>query len=112
LFMITLAVYLIATVATAFACWRLTFGLGAILGVGVLLTRRLLPESPRWLMIKREKDEAERIVCDIEREVCDETGERFDVVDETIEFEPRETTGFVTIARTMFKQYTSRTGSG
>jgi MFS family permease len=47
--------------------WRLTFGLGAILGIGVLLTRRLLPESPRWLMIKGQKEEAEQIVCDIER---------------------------------------------
>ena len=31
--------------------WRLTFGLGAISGIGVLITRRVLPESPRWLMI-------------------------------------------------------------
>jgi sugar transport protein len=88
--------------------WRLTFGLGAILGIGVLLTRRLLPESPRWLMIKGEKEEAERVVCEIERKVSDETGERLDDVDETIEIEPRATTAFITIARTMFKEYTSR----
>ena len=31
--------------------WRLAFGLGAILGVGVLLVRRYVPESPRWLFI-------------------------------------------------------------
>ncbi len=29
--------------------WRLCFGIGAVLGVGVLLVRRLVPESPRWL---------------------------------------------------------------
>ena len=40
--------------------WRLTFGLGAILGIGVLITRRSLPESPRWLMIKGAQEEAER----------------------------------------------------
>jgi MFS family permease len=92
--------------------WRLTFGLGAILGIGVLITRRLLPESPRWLMIKGEKEEAERIVCDIERQVSTQTGERLDAVDETIEIEPREATGFITIARTMFKEYTGRTVLG
>jgi MFS family permease len=92
--------------------WRLTFGLGAILGIGVLITRRVVPESPRWLMIKGEKEEAEKIVCDIERQVAEQTGERLDKVDESIEIEPRETTGFVTIARTMFKEYTGRTVLG
>jgi MFS family permease len=30
--------------------WRLAFGLGAGLGIGILLVRRHLPESPRWLL--------------------------------------------------------------
>src|SRR5512135_458348 len=30
--------------------WRLCFGLGAVLGVSIVLIRRHLPESPRWLM--------------------------------------------------------------
>ena len=30
--------------------WRVGFGLGATLAVGVLLLRQFLPESPRWLM--------------------------------------------------------------
>ena len=92
--------------------WRLTFGLGAILGIGVLLTRRLLPESPRWLMIKGQKEEAEHIVCDIERQVAESTGEKLDDVDDTIELQPREATGFLTIGRTMFQRYTSRTVLG
>jgi MFS family permease len=29
--------------------WRLGFGIGAILGLGILLLRRFAPESPRWL---------------------------------------------------------------
>jgi MFS family permease len=92
--------------------WRLTFGLGAILGIGVLLTRRLLPESPRWLMIKGRQEEAEGIVGDIERRVEAQTGEKLDRVDDTIEIEPRESTSFATIARTLFSRYRSRTVLG
>ena len=92
--------------------WRLTFGLGAILGVAVLLTRRAIPESPRWLMIKGRTDEAEHIVSRIERRVASSTGEELEPVDDTIELEPRETTGFVAIAKTMFSRYRGRTVLG
>jgi len=30
---------------------RLAFGMGALLGLGILLVRRNVPESPRWLMM-------------------------------------------------------------
>jgi MFS family permease len=30
--------------------WRLAFGFGAVLGLAILLVRRNVPESPRWLL--------------------------------------------------------------
>ena len=92
--------------------WRLAFGLGAILGLGILFTRRLLPESPRWLMIKGRTDEADKIVSDIERQVSASTGEELEEPDGTIEIEPRDTTSFREIAHTMFSRYPGRTVLG
>src|SRR5581483_6147891 len=31
--------------------WRVAFAIGAVLGLGILLLRRALPESPRWLLV-------------------------------------------------------------
>ena len=39
--------------------WRLAFGLGAILAVGILFVRRQVPESPRWLFIHGREEESE-----------------------------------------------------
>jgi MFS family permease len=48
--------------------WRAAFGIGACLGLGVLILRRYVPESPRWLMVHGRIAEAERIVARIEAE--------------------------------------------
>jgi MFS family permease len=54
--------------------WRLAFGVGGMLGFGVLLMRLAVPESPRWLMLRGREKEADEIVGDIERQVGETAG--------------------------------------
>jgi MFS family permease len=94
--------------------WRLAFGLGALLGLAVLVVRRSVPESPRWLFIHGHDDEAEQIVKGVEEEVERETGEPLEAVpdDKSLEIEQRQTTSFIEIGRTLLSTYPRRTVLG
>lgn len=50
--------------------WRAGFVLGAVLAVAILLVRRHVPESPRWLLAHGRGDEARAIIEAIEAEVA------------------------------------------
>jgi MFS family permease len=92
--------------------WRLAFGLGAVLGLGILVVRRHVPESPRWLFIHGREEEADRIVAEIEQAVEEETGEKLEEPKESLKIRQRHTVSLATIASTAFKRYPRRTTLG
>jgi len=93
--------------------WRLAFGLGAILGFTILLVRRNVPESPRWMFIHGRAEEAEKLVDDIERQVKESAGvSELKEPKKAIKVREQETVGFLTIAKTVFGAYPRRTAVG
>jgi MFS family permease len=89
--------------------WRLTFAMGVVLGLVILLVRRNVPESPRWLFIHGRGDEAEGIVKKVEAQIIAEKGEgSLPEPAGDMLIKQREPIGFGMIARTVFSKYRSR----
>jgi MFS family permease len=93
--------------------WRIAFWLGAALGLCILLIRRYVPESPRWLLTHGRTEEAEETTEAIENQVREQTGRDLPPVGgQPIIVEQRESIGFGLIAKAMFLMYPKRTVLG
>lgn len=93
--------------------WRVCFLVGVVLGFGVILIRRHLPESPRWLMTHGRIEEAEQVVRSIEQAVAREQPQAAwppPIGSITIQGPIKAT--FAAVARTLIRTYPSRTVLG
>ena len=89
--------------------WRLVFGTGSILGLAILLVRRHVPESPRWLLMHGHVQLARATLAAIELEVLGRDAHpRVD----PIRLRVTGTVGLRYLLRTLFVRYPRRTVLG
>ena len=91
--------------------WRLAFLIGTAIGLVILVLRRWIPESPRWLITHGHGREADKIVGEIEahfdRSPNSSSGAR-----RKVRLRTRDHTPLREVARALFQTYRQRTFVG
>jgi len=85
--------------------WRAAFGVGAVLGLAILLLRRWVPESPRWLMLHNRLDEAEAVMAGIEQRI---EGHRLPPPAESIRLAVSSRNSMVAVVLAVMREYPRR----
>jgi MFS family permease len=88
--------------------WRLGFAIGAVLGLGILVLRRFVPESPRWQVTHGFADEAQKNTREIEDHVERTGGGKLPPPKGTLTIHPRRVFGFRIIFRAMVHTHRER----
>ncbi|SLM93771.1 MFS transporter [Brachybacterium nesterenkovii] len=90
--------------------WRIGFFLGPVLGLVLIVIRRHIPESPRWMLTHGHAKEVEEIAASIEHDVASR-GIELEDVDESqaLTVKAEEKLPLRTVARVFLKDYPQRT---
>ncbi len=90
--------------------WRVGFLIGPVLGLVVLVVRRSLPESPRWLIMRGREQEAEQEIRRMERWVGENSTHALPAVDESkaIDIVPSGELGYRTLLGVLLKEMPGR----
>ena len=86
--------------------WRLVFGLGALLGFAIVLIRRDVPESPRWLLMHGYVESANATMLEIERRAH---GQFVELRIKAVEVLVTGTASAGHVARMLLRRYPRRT---
>jgi MFS family permease len=88
--------------------WRLAFAIGGVLGLGIILLRGYVPESPRWLVTHGWKQKADAAMQDIEARVRADVGTVLPEPEGSLVVHPRRSFGIARILGAMLGKYRSR----